>query len=467
MKFQILTPEVIHEQPQGDSARSAVSPRPTEAEATCRFFAVCDGMPQHAQSGKAAESVCRAMERCMRLNADAGLVFSDADLDELLRAAREQLDTSLSRHDRDAATSMALLLLHRGGALMAHIGNCRIYHVRPSKGALLYRSADDVLAHSGKLAKAMQPHDDTPADLTVVRTTDVRPGDRFLVCSRSVADGVGETALTELLADPTCNLGSVSGRMCDLLDANRDECAAELVELGAIALEPSDASQPDEEAQYMAVPAATPVAATPAAPAPVVKAGPAPAPEQADAPAAAPKAPATKPKAAPTAAAPATAPRKAAPAEKPKKHEGLRAVRNWVLSLVGIVFVIFAMWYVFGNDSAPASETIEMDTAAPAADTAATQNGPIDWLGTGSDTPTGDADARPAEKEKKKEETPKKETADEESVSEEDLTGEKSEPAAHEPAASPTPAPETHKKEAAEPANAAPASANTSVGRAE
>jgi len=398
MKFKILRPQVIHERPDGRAPHSAVSPTHPEAGEKDRFFLVCGGSERGEQSDVAAATVCAAMERCVRLNADPQLVFAENELNVLFQAARDQLDARLSSRNKQAATSLALLCLHRGGALMAHIGDCRLYHVRPSKNALLYRSADDAItAPDGtrQLTKALQPHESAPCPPTVVRSTDVRPGDRFLVCSHNVAAAVGDDELLKCIGNAAIDLKNVRYRLQERLDADCPECAALLVEIADMTLETADAGQPDEEAALACRPTATPVPPARKMPKPTDAYTPTPNQQR----------------------------RLARTDEKSKvrkkTHPGLRAVRNWTLSLLGIGFVCYAAYYVFSGKAAPDPETVEMPTDTTRTDSAATDTRPIDWLGGGTDTPGGDADTKKEEKETERKPTahPEEESA----TTEEDL----------------------------------------------
>ena len=99
-------------------------------------------------------------------------------------------------------TTMTFVCFHQGGCMMAHIGDSRIYQVRPGQG-IVYRSEDHSLVNSMVRAGVISPEQSIdhpqsnvitrcmePKDpdrdrcmATVVSTTDVRRGDYFLLCT--------------------------------------------------------------------------------------------------------------------------------------------------------------------------------------------------------------------------------------------------------------------------------------------
>ncbi len=172
----------------------------------CRTFVLCDGMGGHEAGEVASSTVCQTMARSIAGDGhDAEGVFTDGDLSRAIEAAF----TALDKHDSPAAhkmgTTMTLVKLHNDGVTMAHIGDSRIYHLRPGDTAattrVLYESEDHSLVNSlvkmGEMTReearhsprkhvitrAMQPGVDLRCKASVFTTPDVRPGDYFYMCS--------------------------------------------------------------------------------------------------------------------------------------------------------------------------------------------------------------------------------------------------------------------------------------------
>lgn len=171
-----------------------------------RLFVLCDGMGGHDAGEVASATVCEAMSRSVMSSVpDAEALFTD---DMLQKAVADAFD-ALDRHDSGAVkkmgTTMTFLKLHAGGATIAHMGDSRVYHIRPGKDAadtqILFCTEDHSLVNDlvkvGELTpeeartspqkniitRAMQPHMDRRPHADVKHITDIRPGDYFYMCS--------------------------------------------------------------------------------------------------------------------------------------------------------------------------------------------------------------------------------------------------------------------------------------------
>lgn len=185
-----------------------------------RFFIVCDGVGGSDHGEVASTTVCRAFARKMpALTADSR--FDNSDFSRVLDYAYDQLDKVGRSTEGDMATTLTFVCFHAQGCLMAHIGDSRIYQIRTDQG-IIYRSDDHSLVnnmvHHGLITpeqaenhpqrnvitRCMEPvgTNQNRSQATVVRTTDVRPGDYFLLCSDGVLEHLTDDALTEIMANP-------------------------------------------------------------------------------------------------------------------------------------------------------------------------------------------------------------------------------------------------------------------------
>ena len=110
------------------------------------------------------------------------------------------------------ATTLALVLVRDGRALLAHVGDSRIYRQRDglleqmtrdhSLFAELEAAGAGYIAHrlTGQLSAMITRSIAKNADATPdIRVEDVRPGDRFLLCSDGVSDVLEDDDLAHLL----------------------------------------------------------------------------------------------------------------------------------------------------------------------------------------------------------------------------------------------------------------------------
>lgn len=171
-----------------------------------RTFVLCDGMGGHDAGEVASSVVCEAIGQSVAVgNKDATDVFTDDDLARALEAAFDALDQNDSGAEKKMGTTMTFLRLHSRGATIAHIGDSRVYHIRPGETEkdteILFVTEDHSLVndlvkigeltreearHSRQknvITRAMQPHMERRPKADIYHTVDIRQGDYFYMCS--------------------------------------------------------------------------------------------------------------------------------------------------------------------------------------------------------------------------------------------------------------------------------------------
>lgn len=265
MKIQIAPPQAIYELGQRHNQEDALFPLCGEATAADCLFLVCDGMGGHDHGEVASQTVAETIGRYIadRLPAEAPL--PDSLLTDAIAEAYNQLDARDNPADtKKMGTTLTLLCLHRGGATMAHIGDSRIYHFRPSTHTILYQSRDHSLVMdlylSGELTReemdtyegrnvitrAMQPHQERRFRPDIVHTTDLRPGDLFLLCSDGVVETLTDNHLLNILCADIPD-DRILQRLRAATAAAADNHTAYLLRILGVEAEPSDAEAPNEE----------------------------------------------------------------------------------------------------------------------------------------------------------------------------------------------------------------------------
>ena len=170
-----------------------------------RLFMVCDGMGGHEAGEVASQTVCDSISQSILNDGhDSVGIFTNLDLLEALDSAYNALDEKDNGAENKMGTTLTLLKLHKDGATIAHIGDSRVYHIRPGKTEketeILFMTEDHSLVNSlvkaGEITKeearhskqrniitrAMQPGiDRCEADIALI--TDIKPGDYFYLCS--------------------------------------------------------------------------------------------------------------------------------------------------------------------------------------------------------------------------------------------------------------------------------------------
>lgn len=263
MKIEILQPQRIHELGSRQNQEDSLHP-PGEATTDTRLFLLCDGMGGHEHGEVASQLVCDVFPADLRRQWTDGVLHDDVlqdALDEVFRRINA-LDDGTSRQ---MGTTLTLLALHRGGATMAHIGDSRIYHIRPSEQRLLYKSRDHSLAYDLFLAgeitlqemanydrknvitRAIMPGMERQPKMDIAHTTDIRPGDYFLLCSDGLLEHLDDSQLIRLLGANESDEAKRQ-RLVDGTQGNADNHSAWLIRVSAVTPEPTDNRQKNDEA---------------------------------------------------------------------------------------------------------------------------------------------------------------------------------------------------------------------------
>ena len=144
MKIRIHQPQFIHEIGQRTNQEDALWPLSSAATENDRVFIVCDGMGGHEKGEVASQTVSLSLGQWLKENTNPDETFNDEQLAEALRHAYSELDKKDDGSPKKMGTTLTLLYIHRNGITAAHIGDSRIYHIRPKKGTL-YQSRDHSL----------------------------------------------------------------------------------------------------------------------------------------------------------------------------------------------------------------------------------------------------------------------------------------------------------------------------------
>lgn len=171
-----------------------------------RLFILCDGMGGHDAGEVASATVCEAMSQSVLSDGhDKDGAFTLDDFTAAIDRAFAALDERDNGAEKKMGTTMTFLKLHDAGALIAHMGDSRVYHIRPGKDGddtrILFQTADHSLVndlikigeltpeearHSKQknvITRAMQPLMARRPKADIYRTADIKPGDYFYMCS--------------------------------------------------------------------------------------------------------------------------------------------------------------------------------------------------------------------------------------------------------------------------------------------
>lgn len=94
----------------------------------------------------ASATVCKSISNTILSRWHPGEILSDEILLQALAIAFDELNAKNDGEERKMGITLAFLCLHGGGATMAHIGDSRVYQLRPatkkSPARVVFRTQD-------------------------------------------------------------------------------------------------------------------------------------------------------------------------------------------------------------------------------------------------------------------------------------------------------------------------------------
>ena len=217
-----------------------IYPEPGRPADWSRLFVVCDGMGGAGAGDVASSTVCRALGLS---NDDSEPDYTKDDLRKAIIRAYDSLDKADLGQSRAMGTTMAMLRLNSDGAMVAHVGDSRVYHIRPGVSGtdtrILFRTEDHT--HSGgdsnrtgsrkvltrammtKMKKRCAPH------VNILR--DIRPGDYFFLCTDGMLEYMDDDAIRMIFSHDGGNDHNKHGLLVKATSGNEDNHSAIIVHI--------------------------------------------------------------------------------------------------------------------------------------------------------------------------------------------------------------------------------------------
>lgn len=265
MKYEILLPQTIHELGQRENQEDTIFPSEEQASVDNRLFILCDGMGGHESGEVASQTVCQALSDYIQKNFPADEVFTDAQLREALAVANARLEEKDNGAAKKMGTTLTFLYLHRGGATVAHIGDSRVYHLRPETDEILYRTRDHSLIYDlfdvGELTlqemetspnkniitRVMMPGQEQAPKPEIVHITDIKSGDYFYLCSDGMLEEMRDIDIIDILKDKDLTEEGKRNKLIAATTNSQDNHSGLLVKIQTVTSEPATAPFEDTE----------------------------------------------------------------------------------------------------------------------------------------------------------------------------------------------------------------------------
>lgn len=263
MQYKLYKPLSIHETGNRANQEDSLWPEPGVVTVDDRLFIVCDGMGGHEKGEVASQTICQELGRWFQDNAIAEEEFSADRLREGLEYAYDKLNQYDDGTPTQMGTTLTLLYLHRKGVMAAHIGDSRIYHIRPSKG-LLYQSRDHSLvfdlfqageitydqmgeyAKKNVITRALTPGKKELVRPDIINITDIEPNDWFYMCSDGMLEQMSSDELVALFSAEGSDEKKRQQLIAATLD-NKDNHTAWLIHVDSVVNERGDEQLINEE----------------------------------------------------------------------------------------------------------------------------------------------------------------------------------------------------------------------------
>lgn len=248
MKFT-LSYQSLHELGPKDNQEDSMYPK-FGSNHPETLFIVCDGMGGHERGEIASGVVCEALSRYVKTHCNPQGPFDEKDFQAALTEAYDSLDVRDKGEDKKMGTTMTFLKFHEGGCFAAHIGDSRIYHIRPSESGddrVRYVSRDhslvnDLLAvgeltpeealnfnYKNIVTRSMHPKLERRPKAEIRNITDIRSGDYFFMCTDGVLDTITDSELVSVVSDRKLSDREKMNRILILSKNSHDNHSAHLI----------------------------------------------------------------------------------------------------------------------------------------------------------------------------------------------------------------------------------------------
>lgn len=272
MKITIKQPLSFSEIGRKDNQEDFLWPLPNAVTVDDRVFLMCDGMGGHDNGELASKTAATALGKYLTSHPSPDGIVTKAMFEQALAYAYDELDKVDNGAVKKMGTTMTCLVLHRGGALVAHIGDSRVYHIRPSladeqgRSGIIYQSADHSLVNDllrageiteeeaadfpqkNVITRAMQPHLERRYKADILNIDDVQAGDYFFLCCDGVLEQLTNDTLGGILKNQTLDDNAKINAIKKVCDGKtHDNYTCWLIPVLDVQKEVTDVAQNDEE----------------------------------------------------------------------------------------------------------------------------------------------------------------------------------------------------------------------------
>lgn len=214
------------------------------------LFLICDGVGGRDNGEVASATVCEAFSHFFQEHPLAeNEIFTEERFNEALSYAYDQLDTrATDERSSKMATTLAFAMFHAGGCLVAHIGDSRIYQIRPnSKYKIKFQTFDhsylnmlqqkeeispeEIANHPLRhmIMRSMQPNQgEKRCEADILNLEEFQEGDYIFLCSDGVLEQIDNETLCTVLSSQETDSQKIE-RLEQLCKGSYDNYSALLI----------------------------------------------------------------------------------------------------------------------------------------------------------------------------------------------------------------------------------------------
>lgn len=259
MKYK-LTPYNLQELGQRQNQEDSLFPGIGQQTVNDRLFILCDGMGGHEKGEVASATVCETMSNTILSRWNPAEPLSDEFLQQAIEDAYDALDAKDNGEEKKMGTTMTFVCFHAEGVTVAHIGDSRIYQLRPATkkepARIVFKTRDHSLVndlidigeiteeeaknHPQKnvITRAMQPCQERRAKATIAHLIDIQEGDYLYMCSDGMLEQTSDENLLNIITKKDARNEEKVEMLRNVTADNKDNHTAHLIYINKVEEKP-------------------------------------------------------------------------------------------------------------------------------------------------------------------------------------------------------------------------------------
>lgn len=226
-------------------------------------YIVCDGVGGHACGEVASRLVADTLGQAARAVGEESAIDA-LSFSRMLREAYDALGEHATHENRQMATTLTFVAFHAEGCFVAHVGDSRVYQLRPGSG-IVFRTEDHSLVQelvrygqlppekadthpcSHIITRSLTTDTQARDAASMVNITDVEAGDYLLLCSDGVLHQADDATLERVILAAELTDEEKCQRLARLCEDSTDNNTAILIPVAEVCRDTEEAEGSAED----------------------------------------------------------------------------------------------------------------------------------------------------------------------------------------------------------------------------